>query len=78
MHPGGSFVFLAEFFDQAAGHQVLKLLVSAETEHFFAAAHRVADFEICEHTLEQIVEPKYLFFRKDITKLVGDMVWKAT
>ncbi len=75
---GGALVFLADFFDEAAGHEILKLLIGAQAKHFFPAAHRVADFEIGENALEQIVETENLFFRKDITKLIGDMVRKAT
>jgi len=56
----------------------LKLFVSAQAEHFLAAAHCVADLEIGENALKEIVEAEYLFFRKDITKLVSDMVGKAT
>ncbi len=73
-----SFVFLAQLFNQAAGHEILKFLVSAQAEHFLAAAHRVANLEIGENALEEIVEAEHLFLGKDIAKLIGDMVGKAT
>jgi N-acetylglutamate synthase-like GNAT family acetyltransferase len=78
VNTSGALVFLAEFFNQAAGHEILELFVCTQAEHFLATAHRVADFEIGEYALKEIVEAEYLFFRKDITKLVSDMVWKAT
>ena len=78
MHASGSFVFLAEFFNKAAGHEILEFLVGPETEHFLAAAYRIAEFEICENALEEIVEAEHLFFRKDIAKFIGNMVREAT
>ena len=78
MHTRSSLVFLADFFDEATGYEVLKLLVSTQTKHFLAAAHRITKFQIRENTLEQIVEAEHLFFGKDIAQLIGDMVWKAT
>ena len=73
-----SFVFLAQLFNQAAGDKILKLLVSAQAEHLLTAAHRVADLEIGENALEEIVEAEHLFLSKDIAKFIGDMVGKAT
>lgn len=78
VNAGGALVFLAEFFDEATGHEILKFLVGTQTQHFFTTAHGIANFEICENALEEIVEAKYLFFRKDITEFVSDMVRKAT
>ena len=78
MHASGSLIFLAELFNQAAGYEVLEFFVSAQAKHFFATADGVAQFEICENALEKIVKAEHLFFRKDIAKLIGDMVRKAT
>lgn len=78
MHAGGSLIFFPELFNQAAGHKVLEFFVSAKAKHFFATAYGVAQFEICENTLEKIVKAEHLFFGKDITKLIGYMVRKAT
>ena len=52
MNPGGSFIFLAEFFNQAAGDEILKLFVGAQAKHFFPTAHRVTEFEVLKNTLE--------------------------
>lgn len=78
VHTGGSLVFLADFFNQTAGHEVLELFVGAEAEHLFAATHGVADFQVGENALEEIVEAKYLFVSKDIAKLIGDMIGETT
>lgn len=78
MHAGGPFIFLADLFDEAAGHEILELFIGTETKHFFSTADGVADLEIGENALEKVVKAEHLFFRKDITKLIGDMVRKAT
>ncbi len=78
MHASCALVFLAKFFNQAAGYKVLKLFVGAQAEHFFATADGIANLEVRENALEEVVKPKDLFFSKDITKLIGDMVRKAT
>ena len=77
MDTGGSLVFLAEFFHQTAGHEVLEFFVGPETQHFLSSAHRVAQFEICKNTLEQIVEAEYFLLGKDAAELIGDMIRKA-
>jgi len=77
MNASGALIFLAEFFNKAASHKVLKFLVSTQTEHFFAAADSIANLEVCEHSLEKIVEPKDLFLSKNVAKFISDMVWKA-
>ena len=78
MHAGGSLIFLAELFNQTAGHEVLEFFVSTQAKHFFATAHGVAHFEICENALEEIVKAEHLFFRKDITNRVRFVVIAIT
>ncbi len=78
MHPGGSFILLAEFFDKTARHKVLKLFVCTQAEHFLTAANGVANFQIGENALEEIVEAEHLFVGKDIAEFIGDMVREAT
>jgi len=78
VNAGGSLVFLADLFNEAAGDQVLKLFISTQAEHFFSTAHCIADFEICKNSLEQVVETKHFLFRKDTTELICHMVRKAT
>ncbi len=78
MHTSGSLIFFTELFYQAPGDEVLEFFVSAQTKHFFATADGVAQFKIGENALEKIVKAEHLFFGKDIAKLIGDMVRKAT
>lgn len=78
MHASRSLIFFAELFNQAAGHEVLEFFVSAQAKHFFATAYGIAQFEICENTLEKIIKAEHLFFGKDVAKLISDMVRKAT
>ena len=78
MHPGSSLVFLADFFDQAAGYKVLKFFISAQAEHFFTTADGVANFQIGENALEEVVEAEHFFVGKDIAELISDMVWEAS
>ena len=78
MHPGSSLVFLAEFFNEAAGYEVLEFFVSAQAEHFFATADCIADFQIGENALEEIVEAEHLFVGKDIAEFISDMVREAS
>ena len=77
VHAGGAFVFLADFFDQATGDEVLEFFVGAKAEHFLAAADGVAKLEVVEHALEEIIETKHLLFSENDAKLVGDMIGKA-
>lgn len=78
MHTRGTLVFLADFLDETTGHKILQLFVSTKTKHFFATAHRVANLEIGENALEKVVETEDLLFRKDVAKLIRDMVGKPT
>ena len=72
-----SFVLLAEFFDEAAGHEVLKLLIGPEAKHFLAAADGIAEFQVLEDAFEQVVETENLVFRKDDTEFIGNMIGKS-
>lgn len=78
MNAGRALVFLADFFDKATGDQVLELLIGTEAEHFLAAAHCIAHFEICKNSFEQVVETKNFLFRKHTAKFISDMIRKAT
>lgn len=78
MHAGRTLVFLADFLDEAAGDEVLKFFVSAQAEHLLAAANGIPYLQVCKNALEKVVEAEYLLLRKDIAKLIGDVVWKAT
>lgn len=62
VNTGSALIFLADFFDEAAGHKVLKFFIGTEAKHFFSTAHRIAEFEVLENTLEEIVESKYFLF----------------
>ena len=76
MHARGAFVFLADLFDQTAGHQVLEFLVSTQAKHLLAAAHRIANLQVVEHSLEQVIEAKHLVFREDVAELIRDVIGK--
>lgn len=77
MHPGGALVFLADFFDKAAGHQVLQFFVGPQTEHFFATANGIAYLEVCKNALEKVIKTEYFLFSEHIAKLIGYMVRKT-
>ena len=77
MDTGSALVFLADLFDQTAGHEVLKFFVSAQAEHLFAAADRVPNLEVFENPLEKVVESEYLLFRKHRHQLIGDVIGKT-
>ena len=49
-------VLLAVLFDHAAGNQVLKLLVSAQAQHFFTATRRITVPEILVNDIEELLE----------------------
>lgn len=78
MNTGRSLVFLTNLFNKAAGDQVLELFIGTQAEHLFSTAHRIADFEICKNSLEQVVETKHFLLGKHAAKLISDMVRKAT
>ncbi len=77
MHPGSPLVFLAEFFNQPAGHEILKFFVSAQPQHLLTAAHCITKLEICKNPLEQVIETEHFFLRENIHELIGDVVRKA-
>jgi hypothetical protein len=78
MHASGSFILFPKLLNQAPGYEILELFISAQAKHFLATTDGVAQFKIGENALEKIVKAKHLFFGKDIAKLIGDMVGKAT
>lgn len=78
MHPCSPLVFFADLLHQATCDQVLKFLIGTQAEHLLATANGIAYFEVCKNALEKVVEAEYLFLRKDIAKLVSNVVWKAT
>ncbi len=78
MNAGSALVFLAKFFNEAAGHEILKFLVCPQAKHFLTTAYRIANFEICENALKEIVEAEYLFISQNIAEFIGDMIRKAT
>jgi len=50
------FIFFAGFSDSAAGYEILKLFVSAEAQHFFAAAGRIPGTKIFVHDIKELFE----------------------
>ena len=63
MNAVSSFVLLTKSFDEAASHEVLKLLIGPKAKHFFAAADGIANFQILEDAFEQVVETENLILR---------------
>ena len=51
-----AFVFLAGFFHHPAPDQVLQLFVSAQTQHFLAAAGRIPGPQILVQNLKELFE----------------------
>src|SRR5207253_3226157 len=51
-------VLLRLLFHHATGDQILKLLVSAQPEHFFASAGSISGPQILMHDVEQVLEFK--------------------
>lgn len=77
MNAGGALVFLADFLDEAASHEILKLFISTKSEHLLSTADRIANFEVFKNPLEKIIEPEYFLFRKYGHQFIGDMVGEA-
>ena len=75
MHTDRSLVFLADFFNQPAGHKILQFLIGAKTEHFLSTADGIPQLEICKNPLEQIVESEDFFLGKNVYKFIGNVVW---
>ena len=76
MNTLGALVFLADLFDQTAGHQILKLLIGTQAKHLLATANGIANLEIVEHPFEQIIEAKHLVFREDVAEFIRDVIRK--
>ena len=70
----GALVFLADFLDEAAGDQILELLVGTKAEHFFSTADGVAFLKIGENGLEEVVEAEYFLLGEHVAELVGDVI----
>jgi len=77
MDAGSTLVFLADLFDQTAGHQILKLFIGTQAEHLFATADRITNLEVFENPFEKVVESEYLLFRKYRHQLIGDVIGEA-
>lgn len=77
MHSCGAFVFLAELFDEAAGHQVLQFFISPQPEHFLAPANGIAYLEVCKNALEKVIKTEYFLFSKDVAEFIGHMIRKT-
>lgn len=77
MDTGGALVFLADLFDQTAGHQILKLFISTQAKHLLATADRIPNLEVFENPFEQIVEAEYFLLGKYRHQFVGDMIGEA-
>ncbi len=78
VYAGSALVFLADFLDESTCHEVLKFLVGTKAKHLLTTAHGIANLEIGENALEEIVEAKDLLFRKHIAEFVSYMVREAT
>lgn len=71
-------VFFAVLLDETAGHEVLKLLISAETKHFFATTHSIPLLETCVDIFEKIIKSKELLVSSQyINEFIGNVVWKS-
>lgn len=77
IHAFTALVFLADFLDQAAGHKVLQLFISAQTEHFLSTRDSVAQFQFLKGAFEELIERENFIFHKDADELIGNMVRKA-
>lgn len=71
-------VFLADFFDQSAGDEVLQFFVGAQAEHFFAAGNGIANFQFFKGALEEVVEGKNFVLHEDADEFIGNMIRKAS
>lgn len=74
-----AFVFLPAFLDETAGDKVLQLLVSAEPEHFFAAAHRISLLQPIINQLKKVVKAEELVvISEHIHQFVSDVIREPT
>src|SRR4051812_29143880 len=72
------FVFLASFANSAPGYQVLKLFVSAEAQHFFAATGRIPGPEIFVHDIKELLELERCSARKHRNQFFGHEIGNST
>jgi hypothetical protein len=73
-----TFVFLAYFFDQAAGDEVLQFFVGSQAKHFLATGDGIADFELFECALEQVIEGENPVFHENTDEFIGNMIGEAS
>jgi hypothetical protein len=71
-------VFFTILFDKTSGHEILKLLVCTETEHFFPAADGISSFQVLINDLKKGVKPEGLFVRKYGDQLISNMIWNPS
>jgi len=71
-------VFLAILLNKSPGNEILKLLVSAEAEHFFPAADGISSFQILINDLKKVVKPEGLFVRKYGDQFISYMIWNPS
>jgi hypothetical protein len=71
-------VFLTILLNKAPGNEILKLLVSAEAEHFFSAANGISSFQILINDLKKVVKPEGLFVRKYGDQFISYMIWNPS
>ena len=65
------------FLDHAAGDEVLEFFVSAESEHFFAAADGVAEFEIFVNGFKKVIELVDFLLHQCCDQFVGNVIGQA-
>lgn len=65
-------------FDQAAGDEILKFLVGAETEHFLPAADGISGLQVLIDDLKKVVKPEGLFVRKYGDQFISYMIWNPS
>jgi|GEM_PF-3077567 len=71
-------VFFAILLDKTSGNEILKLLVSAEAEHFFPATNGISSFQILINDHKKGVKPEGLFVREYGDQLISNMIWNPS
>ena len=71
-------VFLASLTDRPTGDEILKLFVSTETEHFFAAAGRIPGPQIFVHDIKELLELERCTAGEDRNQFFGHKVGNST
>jgi len=74
MDAGGTLVFLADFFHEAAGDEILEFFVCTEAKHFLATADSITDFQIGENAFEEVVKAEDFGLGENIAQFVSNMV----